>query len=893
MKNLTIYLSTLAVLFCSTFLDAQSFIKNTGDSALSFKDVQLQFEAFKKNNNLNTTKGWKSFKRFEYDMQLHTNSRGEPDGVEEYINAAFERAQMPSSKGTASGVWSPFGTSTVPTNSLGYAPNGIGRINCVAFHPTDTNTYYVGVAQGGLWKTTNGGQSYTPLTDNLPITRISDIAIDPNNPNTLYISVCDFEYIGFGIYTTGRKRHTHFGIGVFKSTDGGTSWAPTGLSFQQTQGDASLIRKIIVNPANSSQILACGVTGIYKSLNAGQNWSKTSDSLFWDMAITPGNPNIVYAASGWVMSSNIGSAGIWKSTDFGQTWSLLNTGIAARNSVQRIRLAIAPTNTNYVYAIACDMQAGLEGIYLSTNAGSSWTALPYSVNLLEYGQGQGSGGQGTYDLALCVSDTNESVFYTGGINLWGSQDAGQTYNPISHWTYGFGLNTIHADIHSIDKQPGTKNYFVCSDGGLHKTRDLVLHDWNGGWPTIWEDMSNGMQITSFYRISSSRNTAGRLAGGAQDNSTFYSTNNNWATIFGGDGMDNYLSNINNQEILGSSQYGNFYYSNDDGQTGTTVGSNPNFESSEWVTPVVGDPSNPNILYIGNENVVKSTDNGQTWTALGSIFSNTLTQSNTEISALTVSPANPNIIYAGRRVRYELNMPGVVISSTNGGISFKNITGNLPDSLYYTGIEGSPINANEVVVCMAGFANGCKVFKSSTGGTNWTNITYNLPNVPVNCIKYVPGSGQLVVATDMGIYYLNKNTTTWVFYNGGLPNVICTDIEFNTPLNKIYVSTFGRGVWESSLSALKALQPNVGIDVVSWQSINIVAYPNPSKGNFTVSGLDNFIGSKLEVMDVLGRIVYTTIVKENKQEFQLRVLSGTYYLRVESEQNIAVQKLQID
>lgn len=890
--------SFLNLVIASLFLlqysvNAQSFLSNTQNRALSFKELQLQFEAYKKANDLKTTKGWKSFKRYEYEMQLHTNGRGEPDGFEDYINAALERTQFQAAKGAATGVWAPYGTSSVPTNSLGYAPNGIGRINCVAFHPTDTNTYYVGVAQGGLWKTTNGGISYTPLTDNLPITRISDIAIDPSNPNTLYISVCDFEYVGFGIYYTGRKRHTHFGVGVYKSTDAGLTWNATGLTFQLTQGEASLIRKIIVHPSNPSQVLACGVSGMYRSTNGGVNWNKTSDSLFWDMAITPGNPNIIYAATGWVMNASIGSAGVWKSSDFGQTWSLLNTGIAPRNSAQRVRLGIAPTNTNYIYAITCDTQGGLEGLYLSTNAGVTWTQQPFTDNILEYGQGQGSGGQGTYDLAFCVSDTSENVIYTGGINVWGSITAGATYSPVTHWTYSYGNNTIHADVHSIDKQPGTKNYFVCTDGGLYKTRNIVLHDWNGGWPTQWQDMSNGMQITSFYRISSSRNAAGRIVGGAQDNSSFYAKNNNWATIFGGDGMDNYLSSTNNQEILGSSQYGNFYYSNDDGQTGTTVGSNPNFEASEWVTPVVGDPANTSIVYVGNENVVKSTDGGQTWTALASIFSNTTTQSNTEISALAVSPINPNIIYAARRVRYELNMPGVVISSTNGGISFKNITGNLPDSLYYTGIEASPFNASEVVVCMAGFANTCKVFKSVTGGTTWTNISYNLPNVPINCIKYVPGSGQLVVAGDMGIYYLNKNSNTWIPYSNGMPNVICSDIEFNTVLNKIYVSTFGRGIWESSLSALKLLQPNVGVNETQTTKSSVVVFPNPSKGNFKISGVENLLGSKVDVLDVLGRCVYTSSLKENNQELQLHVMPGAYYLRIENEKEIVVQKLQID
>jgi hypothetical protein len=289
--------------------------------------------------------------------------------------------------------------------------NGIGRINCVAFHPTTSNTIFVGTAQCGLWKTTNGGTSYTPLTDNLPITRISDISIDPSNNNTMYISLCDFEYIGKGLYLDGRKRHTHYGLGVYKTTDGGSSWSPTGLTFQLTNGDASLIRKIIVNPSNSNHVLACGVSGMYKSLNGGSTWTKKLDSLFWEMVQDPITPNIIYAATGWVQNSNMGHAAIYKSTDFGDTWTMLNTGIPLQGTVQRMRLAIAPTDNNFVYALCCDNTDGFYGIYQSTNAGTTWTYKPPILNILENGDGNSPGGQGPYDLALIVDKSDKNKIY--------------------------------------------------------------------------------------------------------------------------------------------------------------------------------------------------------------------------------------------------------------------------------------------------------------------------------------------------------------------------------------------------------------------------------------------------------------------------------------------------
>jgi photosystem II stability/assembly factor-like uncharacterized protein len=883
------YYLILAVIGFSTIGRSQSFIKNTTGRSLTFKEIQLQFDDFKKTQNLDKTRGWKMFKRYEAEMVLHTNGHGEPDGFADYIEEAIRSSEEKSAKGNSNVTWYPTGPSDIPENRQFYAENGVGRVNCVAFHPTSSSIYYVGVAQGGVWKTTNGGISYTPLTDNLPVTRISDICLDPNNPNTIYISVCDFEYVGTGLYLDGRKRHTHYGVGVYKSTNAGQTWAPTGLTFQLTDGDASLIRRIIVNHTNSSEVLACGVNGMYKSTDGGATWTKKLDSLFWEMEQVTSSGNVVYAATGWVKNSAMGQAAIFKSIDFGNTWTKLTTSIPATGGVQRIELEVAPSNINYVYALCVDDQSGFYGIYRSTNGGNSWTFQSGSPNILSWDEGYDAGGQGTYDLALCVDYTDPNKLYVGGINIWSSSDGGVNFYPATHWTYKNGVKTIHADIHAIQQQPGTHDFFVACDGGLYKTGNIQTGSWNSPWTTDWTNLSGGMQVASFYRISSSKNTADRLAAGAQDNSTFYRSGSNWSSIKGGDGMDNYLSPLNNQHALASSQYGNFGISTDDGFNVQPVNCNPLSESAEWTAPVVADYKQPNVVYIGNENIVRSDDFGETWTSLSSIYSNTIAQSNTEISALALSPTNSLVLYAARRVRHEINMKGFVFRTTDGGQSFTPITSNLPDSLYCTGIEVSPASSNEAAICMAGFAAGQKVYKTTNGGSSWTNISFNLPNIPVNCIKYVEQTGQLLAGTDLGVYVLNKNANTWVKYSDGLPNVIISDIEINPAANKIYVSTFGRGIWETALQGVVATsldEQNQG------QLITCRVYPSVNDGKFTLE-TPGSVSSKVEIIDIMGRVVYKTQIQKRITQLALDLPSGAYYVKVAGEATSSVQKIVIE
>lgn len=883
------YITILIGIISINHLLAQTFYKNTTNRALTFKELKTQFNNFKKSTDLSKQKYWKSYKRWEQEMELHTNAKGEPAGFDEYVNATIAMAnyKQQQTQANASASWSPFGPNVLPNNLTGYMENGIGRINCITFHPTNPNTFFVGVAQGGVWKTTNNGVSWTPLTDNLPITRISDITINPTNPNEMYISVCDFEYIGFSLHLNGRKRNTHYGLGVYKTTDGGLTWNPTGLTYNLTNGDASLIRKVLINPSNTNDLVACGVSGMYKSTNGGTTWVKKLDSLFWDMHQDPSNPAVLYASTGWVMTSNIGNAGVYKSTDFGNTWTMLTTNMPLTNNIQRVKLAIAPSNTNYIYALCVDLNGGLFGIYKSINAGLSWTFIPPNDNILEGGTGGNTGGQGNYDLGFIVDFTDPNKVYTGGVNIWGSIDGANTFNPISHWTTQYGA-TLHGDIHFINRNPFTGNYFVCSDGGVYQTTNMVIDTWNTtAWPTVWTKMNDNIQVSSFYKLSSSKTTTEQVVAGAQDNASFYFNAGNWSTIFGGDGMDNCLNPLNPNDIIGSSQYGNFYYSNDNGNSSFAPSTNVNSEQAEWVTPIIADYNNAGVMYIGNENIVKSTDGGQSWSPLATIYTNSLTLQNTEISALAVSGSNSQVLYAARRVRYENGLNGIVFKTTDGGTTFTNVTNNLPDSLYYTSIEINETNENIVYVSMAGFTATNKVFTTINGGTTWQNISYNLPNLPVNCIKQIPGTNHLMIATDIGIYILYSGTTTWVNNSFGLPNVIVTDIEFNAALNKIYISTFGRGIWESSISSI------TGTKELSPTMYNYNLYPTVNNGTFNLVFDDTQNEKIIEVIDVMGKIVYTQKTNSDKLKLNLNLSSGIYYIRTHCQNTIGVKKMIIE
>lgn len=902
MCHLKLLLSFSLLVFSTLSVTAQSFLESPSSSGpATFSEFQRELDAWSRQGNVNGTKGWKWLKRWE-DWNA---SRASPDGslpdpalyAVEAQRIAAEKAAA--AKTTTNDSWFPLGPNDYATPAYPAWEPGIGRINCIAFHPTDPATYWVGVAQGGVWKTVNQGQSWTPLTDNLPMLRVSDIAVNTANPDEMYISVGDYAYFGAGLLLDNRKRHTHYGLGVYKTTDGGSTWQPTGLSVSQTDYDFSLTRRVFIHPSNSQALVAAGTYGIQQSTDAGVTWTATHDSIIWDMERDPVNPQVLYASTGYRSSLQMGTVSILKSTDFGSTWTVLPSGIAGRGAVQRVELAVAPSDPNYVYALCAGMDAGFAGLYRSTDAGATWTLRSDSPNILTWDDGFSAGGQGWYDLALLVHPTDRDLIYTGGINAWGSSDGGVTWDGVSYWVNLYG-NSLHADQHQYAYNPLSGLYYVCNDGGLYATSQMVIGSWDHAnnlpgyqWPTTWTKLSRGMQTTSFYRCGTSPGAPGNLIAGAQDNSTYFYNGTSWLNVIGGDGMDCALHPTDALTFYGSSQYGYFEASNDGGLStyGITWGIG---ETGEWTTPFLIHPSNPDMLYVAYGNVWKSTDAGSTWNPISNFPTVPATGQPNVSSALGVAKSDPNYLYVAKRIYHAYGEPSALWVTTNGGATWQDRSAGLPDSLYFTSIAVDGDAPATAYVTTGGFIPGTKVFKTTDAGQTWTNISSNLPNLPANCMVHddLHPHNPLYVGMDVGVYYLNDTLGGWQLYATDLPNVIVSDLELDAPNQQLVAATFGRGLWGV------ALKDEVAVGVAPPHApLHIQVVPNPNAGNFGVEFEGNAAGLAVDVIDVMGRVVHHASVEpflgRHRLEVKAALAPGHYYLRVMKDGKRWVQRVVVE
>ncbi|MCK5821713.1 MAG: T9SS type A sorting domain-containing protein [Bacteroidales bacterium] len=867
--------------------------------AYSALEMLTSYDQFISENVISDNKGWKAYARW---MEF-TRERLNPGGVmadhgiflDEAVKIAEEKKDKAALK---SGLaWSPVGPFDMPGTYSSSPSYGMGRINCITFHPTDPNIYWIGVAQGGVWKTSNGGENYTPLTDNMPILRISDIAVDKQDPDIMYISACDYAYIGVALNTDGRKRHSHYGLGVYKTTDGGVNWEPTGLTFNQAELDVTLIRKVVISPDNSNTLLAAGVSGIYKSTDAGISWNILRNDLIWDFEQDLTDGNVIYASTGYVRTLGRGQASLLKSTDFGETWTSLHPDFPGDQSISRVEIGLTSETQDYVYLIASDINGGFYGFYRSTDGGASWqTRMDYTsgINILAWSTvGSGSGGQGWYDLAIMVDPKDKEKVYIGGINMWGSENGGTTWSPCSYWVMSNGF-TLHADHHQYKYNPVDQKYYACQDGGVARTSEIILGaDGTGKWNTKWEERSNGMSITSFYRLGLAEMFPGYVIAGAQDNSTFYNQNGDWVNIIGGDGMEAMIHPDNPQIIYGSSQYGSWSRSRDGGRS--FRGIRPTYqENGGWTTPMVMNPNNPDEIYTGYGNVWKSTNQGDDWQKISDFPIISGYGKPAVISALSISPTDPKHIYIGKRAALGYTTTSS-FWATHDGTNWGNVTDGLPDALYFSYIAVDNDDPMSVWVTCSGFLEGHKVFHSSDGGANWANVSWDLPNIPVNTIIHQNGSDKniIYIGTDAGIYYSWDGWDHWELHSTDLPNVVVSELEIHYPSRKIYAATFGRGIWMADLAS-----PISSIEIDNSTSSRLDVFPNPSKGAFTVSFTGLPAGEFLiEIVDIQGREVYSSVPAYSDGTTQTvlepKLNPGVYFVRVWLGQTLRTTRVLIN
>ncbi len=793
--------SNLLILFISVFLfvetsNSQPWLNNVStqkkqDEKPSFYDIQNAFNNFWKNKKITKGKGYKQFRRWEAFMvpRVYPNGLFSVDkSWLEYQKIGYKRL-----KSAVSSNWSPIGPSIVPDDNNG-KPSGVGRVNCIAFHPTNANIIFLGAPSGGLWKSTNGGASWFTTTDDLGTLGVSDIAVNPDNPDIIYIATGD-----------GDAGDT-YSIGILKSQNGGESWGTTGLT--TLLSDNIIIRRLIINPQTPAILIAATNQGIYRTINNGVSWTNVQSGHFKDLEFNPANPNIVYAAR-----YGLNSARFYKSIDGGATFIQVNTGV---DLTQTYRLELAVSSATYsdvIYALYSEReQDGFHSLWKSTNAGDNWTKVYDAVsgkNLLGWSSdGSDVGGQGWYDLSLAVSSNDDNKIFVGGVNVWMSDNSGVDWSLVGDWEGGTS-NYVHADHHWLGYSP-SGILFNGNDGGIYKT-------YNEG--TNWADISNGLNILQVDRIGTSQDNSSVVITGNQDNGTmiYTATTDSWRQIYKGDGADCFVDKDDNGTLFISRTNGHFLRSHDGGKTFVSI-EPQGVGDGAWHTPFVVNPENNNVLYAGFNDVWKSYDKGNTWVKI----SNNLSPDNL-LTQLVVAPSNTNYIYATTGTKHWL--------TKNGGQSWVEILSTDLPNLYLTYFAVADNNPDHVWATFSGFNSGQKVYYSENGGDSWTNISDGLPNAPINCIERERQSNDvLYLGTDIGVFYRDASLSSWELFSTNLPNVVISELEIQYSDGLLRAGTRGRGLWETLITISKPGSPYVVRAEITSDGMQIELTFNKSMGD---------------------------------------------------------------
>ncbi|MCF8298148.1 MAG: T9SS type A sorting domain-containing protein [Saprospiraceae bacterium] len=832
-KNTSRFFLLIISIFFSISSFGQHWVEMMNDPSYNFYEVQKEFNKYWEGKEIEKGKGWKQFKRWEYFMELRVDSSGRianPSASWKVYKTI--RANQAMAKSAPSADWKFIGPSDIPTNK-----GGAGRLNCIEIHPNNPNIMFVGAPSGGLWKSINGGLTWLTNTDDLANIGVSDIAIDPANPNNMYLATGD----GDGGDT--------YSIGILKSVDGGNSWDTT--SFSWDVNNQRKITKILVDPTNSEKIFATTTNGIYRSLDAGSNWNLIKNGSYKDIKFMPGNTSVIYIST---------SQSILKSTNGGDDFTALNFG-GGTLLLNRLMLAVTPADPNYLYVVGGrSSDNGFGGLWLSVDTGNSFVLKSTTPNLLGWSTtGSDNGGQSWYDLAIAASPTNKNIVYVGGVNIWKSSNKGQNWSQVGHWTGADGNPYVHADIHSLEFSPANPNtLFACTDGGLFITT-------NNGYS--WTDRSNGLEIAQIYGMGISATQPNIIMTGWQDNGSNYLNGSTWKRVIGGDGMKCQIDYSDNDIMYGSLYYGRFKISTNGGAKWKDIYKDIS-ETGNWVTPFEIHPTNPQTIFMGYTNLWKSTNRGDDWNSISNLGGST------KINAIGISPSNPDYIYVAKST--------LLYRTTNGGSTWTNVSNGLSSGTI-TSIVVHETDFKKVWVTKSGYYDGVKVFYSDKGGVGWTNVSGSLPNIPVNCIAYENGSDEaLYVGTDVGVYYKDSTMTDWIPFMDYLPNVIVNELEFFYPENKIIAATYGRGVWESyTYSALQT-----SLKEKAYKINEIVVYPNPTNKEINILLTEELHGeTKISIYNSLGQLVHSEKTKSFNSLYKIDMQnkpSGFYYIEVKNK-----------
>lgn len=789
LKGLGLKLRFLQVLIWVSgvvFLPAPLFAQNHLDVLrennfnLSFFDLQAQVEKNYRGKNKGKGSGYKQWKRYEWWQKMHLDPSGALVSIGEKSMEALEEMKLTPQMQAANGNWTVIG----PTWNQG-AGTGNGRPNCIAFDPGNANVIFVGFPQGGIWRgqVNAGGTSaaWTPLTDDLTTNSIASIAVNPSNSNIIYALTGD------------GNRGDGFSIGLLKSTNGGTTWKTTGLTFSRTDGQFGF--KVLINPMRPSTLFVTTNVGIYYSYDAGVSFSR---ARFTNNNFVPGCYDIEYFPDDTTKMAASGFNFICSSITGGVLWTNRSSNLPAGS--RRIALAVSPAASNgtiYMYIGRRDsalvngtMQSRFKGLYRSTDYGASYTLRTNTPNIsgYDYDGGDRAREQSDIDMDLAVSPLNGSLLLAGTHNIWKSTNAGGSFgaNPVSHWSASAGIPYIHEDINFISYHPNGARAYVGSDGGVYCSSD------NGA---TWNDLTYGLIISQFYRINVHPVNGNIIVNGAQDaaGNVRVGATAEFKQVNGGDGMS-CMIDYGNDQIIYTSYAEDVYKSTTGGPNAVNI--KPSGATGPWVTPLAMNYNTPATIFYGSatpDNIYRSIDRGGNWESIGG----------SGTTDIITCPSNENRMYAvtNNVIIRSNNVLAAAASVTWSVISSNTGFPTLPDGINVNRLSVNPGNSSQVWFCTGGYSSDIKVYRSVDAGLNWQNMSAGLPNVAILSIAVQDNparAGAVYIGTDIGVFYRDDLLNGWVAFRNGLPVSPVTDLRINASTGKLRAGTYGRGIWESDL-----------------------------------------------------------------------------------------------